>query len=183
MIQIEEYNLSNFEKSDLELILRWRNSDHIRKFMYQDHIISVEEHQAWYKKVENDDTKIYLIFQHKNQPAGLVNFTEIDRVNSNCKWGFYLGASNIPRGSGTVMGYYAMNYIFGQMGMRKVSGEILDFNEPSRKFFSRLGFVEEGIKRRHILRNDKYIDVYLFSLLADEWSETKKSKLEKMLNR
>lgn len=182
MIPDDKYGLRNLEKGDLELVLRWRNSEHIRKFMYRDNIISLDEHQAWFNRIEKDKTKIYLIFLHKDQPVGLLYFTEIDYLNSNCMWGFYLGESDIPKGSGTVMGYQAMNYIFDQKGMRKVSGEVLGFNEPSRKFFRRLGFREEGIKRKHILRNDKYTDVYLFSLLVDEWSETYKDELKKLFD-
>lgn len=178
MILENKYTLRNLEKGDLELVLKWRNSDHIRKYMYQDKIISFDEHQSWYNKVKDDDTKIYLIFLHNEKPVGLVNFTEIDEINSNCMWGFYLGETDIPQGSGTIMGYLAMNYIFEQKGIRKVSGEVLDFNEPSRKFFKRLGFTEDGVKRKHILRNDKYWDVYLFSLLSGEWLETKKSELK-----
>ncbi len=182
MTQINKYTLRNLEQDDLELVLRWRNSDHIRKFMYKDNIISFDEHQAWYDRIEMDKTKIYLIFSYKDQPAGLIYFTEINDVDSNCIWGFYLGEHDIPKGSGTVMGYLAMKYIFEQKGIRKVSGEVLGFNEPSRKFFARLGFTEEGIKRKHILRDDKYIDVYLFSLLANEWSEKYKDELENMFS-
>ena len=45
------------KKSDLSLILSWRNHEEIRKHMYNKKIISNEEHLNWFNKSNNDPKK------------------------------------------------------------------------------------------------------------------------------
>jgi methionyl-tRNA formyltransferase len=181
MPTVDDYNLRKLKKEDLELVLSWRNQERIRSNMYTDHIISPEEHQAWYQRIKSDPNSVYLVFEYQKRPAGLVSFTYIDRLNSKCMWGFYIAETELPRGSGTVMGYLALNHIFEVEKLRKVSGEVLDLNKPSRKFFERLGFSNEGTLRQHVKKNGKYIDVILYSQLANEWTEREKSRVEMTL--
>ncbi len=183
MPSVEDYRLRTLTEQDREQILRWRNSDSIRANMYNDHIISPSEHRTWFDCVTQDDSAIYLLFEYRQRPTGLVYFTDIDRENGKCMWGFYLGDPDAPLGSGTVMGYLSLNRIFEHAKLRKVCGEVLDFNRASRGFFLRLGFVEEGHLRKHILKNDRYVDVIQFGLFADEWRNSHRAAVEEILQR
>ena len=183
MLCSEDYSLRQLREQDLELLLQWRNSDHIRANMYTDHIISTKEHLDWFNRVKDNPAMLYLIFEHRGQPVGLVNFTGIDSTNNRCMWGFYIGESGLPPESGTMMGYLGLNFIFEDKQLRKVSGEVISFNRASRLFFRRLGFTEEGRLRQHALKNGRYVDVILYSILADEWRDVYKSEVEDMLRR
>ena len=180
MPSVDDYDLRPLRQTDLEQVLIWRNSDRIRAISYTNHVISREEHQAWFERVSRDPATCHLIFQYLGRPVGLVNFMDIDRRHGTCRWGFYLGEQNLPRGSGTVMGYLALNWIFREQELRKVGGEVLSFNQASMKFFLRLGFTEDGRLRQHLLKNGEYVDVILYSLLADEWT-SEKDRIEKLI--
>src|SRR3972149_4277334 len=159
----DHYSLRPLLEEDLRKVLEWRNSERVRAFMYTDHVISWEEHCAWYGRVKESEAAEVLISEHLGKPAGLVNFSDINLAHSRCLWGFYLGERNLPRGSGTVMGLLALDYIFEERGARKVSGEVLDTNAASRRFFRRLGFQEEGRLRQHVLKNGRLADVIIYS--------------------
>ena len=182
MPSVDNYRLRPFTEAELSTVLSWRNTERIRANMYTDHIITPEEHRTWFSRIDGDNLSRYDIFECGNRPVGLSCFTEIDRTHGTCTWGFYLGETDLPPGSGTVMGYLAMNLVFAEEGLRKVSGEVLDFNKASRKYFQRLGFTEEGCRRQHILRNGEYVDVVLFSLLVDEWNERQQSKVRELVS-
>lgn len=177
MSSLEDYNLRPLTEDDLATVLTWRNSERIRSNMYADHVIKSDEHRAWFTRTVKDASCRYLVLEHLGQPIGLSYVTDIDCTNGTCMWGFYVGAADAPRGSGTVMGCLSMNYIFEQEELRKVCGEVLDFNKPSQKLFGRLGFAKEGCRRQHVIKNGSYIDVVLFSLLADEWRESEKLRV------
>ena len=100
MAKREDYQLRPLQESDLEMVLSWRNSERVRANMYTDHIISLEEHQTWFKKIKDEPTVDYLICEFQNHPIGLVNFTNIDKNNNKCYWGFYLGETTTPLGGG-----------------------------------------------------------------------------------
>lgn len=181
MPDINDFGLRKMNEQDLETVLRWRNSDRIRTNMYTDHIISLKEHRAWFKRIKDDPTALYLIFEHLKHSIGLANFTQIDIKNNNCMWGFYLGERNVPRKSGTIMGYLSLSHIFDINKLQRVNGEALDFNEASKRFFQRMGFSEIGRLKNHTLKNDKLTDVVQFSLTADEWRSKSKTIMEDLV--
>lgn len=181
MPQLEGYNLRLLEKNDLPVVLRWRNSERIRSNMYTDHVIDLEEHRAWFERVADDDMSRYLILEHRHEPIGLSYFTDIDKTNGSCVWGFYIGSSDAPRGAGTALGFLSMNFIFGHKEIRKVSGEVLAFNEPSQRLFKRLGFVNEVYHGPQVMKNGANTDVISFSLLADLWCHTEEPRVRDLI--
>lgn len=182
MSSLEDYNLRPLTEDDLATVLTWRNSERIRSNMYADHVIKSDEHRAWFTRTVKDASCRYLVLEHLGQPIGLSYVTDIDCTNGTCMWGFYVGAADAPRGSGTVMGCLSMNYIFEQEELRKVCGEVLDFNKPSQKLFGRLGFAKEGCRRQHVIKNGLATDVILFSLLVDEWQNTEASRVRDLIS-
>jgi UDP-4-amino-4,6-dideoxy-N-acetyl-beta-L-altrosamine N-acetyltransferase len=175
----ENYNLRFLKKDDLDMLLTWRNSDHIRANMYTDHIISKEEHRQWFERISIENDSIYMIFEYQNQPIGLVSASQIDRRNDMCFWAFYLGESNAPRGSGSIMEFLFLEYLFEEFNIRKLCCEVLSFNVTTIKLHKKFGFQEEGIFRKHVLKNNEYIDVFFMSLFKNEWLEIK-PKLQKI---
>jgi len=179
------YRLRLIEEQDLNKVLEWRNSDRIRMNMYTDHLISLEEHRAWFTRLKNNKKNISLVFEYKNEPVGVMNFTGIDEQNKKCTWGFYLGEENLPKGTGLALGYFGLQYAFEKMNIRKLSGEVFGFNTASYHFHKKLQFVEEGRLIQHIFKNNKYEDIILFAQFQEDWANNIKvieSELESKLS-
>lgn len=157
----------------MQKVLEWRNSNRIRANMFTDHCITCEEHQIWFDKVNQSKSDIYKIFEFQGRPLGLVCFTNIDRKNNRCHWGFYLGEENLPKGTGLLMGYLGVKYAFEDLGIRKLCSEVFAFNISSIKFHKKLGFKEEGFFSKHVFKSGNYEDVILFALFDEDWSKNR----------
>jgi UDP-4-amino-4,6-dideoxy-N-acetyl-beta-L-altrosamine N-acetyltransferase len=173
MLERAQCILRPVERKDLEKLLEWRNADRIRAYMYTDHLIGQEEHAAWFERLGTNDTARALIFEVNGRPLGVVNVTRIDRLNGTCHWGFYIGETDSPKGSGTALGYLGLEYIFGTLGIRKVTGEAFAFNEASIAFHRRLGFSREGHFVAHVMKNGSFQDILSFALFRDQWEAHK----------
>jgi UDP-4-amino-4,6-dideoxy-N-acetyl-beta-L-altrosamine N-acetyltransferase len=169
----ENYHLRRMEEKDLEMVLKWRNSDHVRANSLNNQIITLDEHRSWFEKVKHSSDAICMIFECNRKILGVVNLTNIDKKNNKCKWGFYLGEEDLPKGTGTVMGYLGLEFAFDEIGFRKITGEVLAFNTRSIQFHEKLGFVEEARLIRHILINNNYEDIVIFSLFDQDWQDNK----------
>lgn len=176
----DEFTLRPIEERDLDMVLSWRNSERVRSFMYTDHIITPEEHRAWFERTRTAEFPATLIFEFRGTPTGLKSFSQIDRHNNRCYWGFYLGEAELPRGCGTVMGFLALEYIFEQHGFRKVCAEAFSFNEGSIKYHKRLGFSEEGRFAKHVLKEGVYQDIISFAIFRDDWLANKSALTAKV---
>jgi UDP-4-amino-4,6-dideoxy-N-acetyl-beta-L-altrosamine N-acetyltransferase len=162
-------NLREIIVNDLDIILEWRNSERIRKYMFTDQVITKEQHLSWFENLKHDPKLKYLIFEYMGQPSGVVNFSNIDYRNHKCNWGIYLGKEDLPEGTGAIMGRLAIKYAFESLNIRKLCGEILAYNERSIKFHQKLGFIEEGNFQKHVLKNGNYTDIICFALFNENF--------------
>jgi UDP-4-amino-4,6-dideoxy-N-acetyl-beta-L-altrosamine N-acetyltransferase len=166
-----DYSLRKVEEENIDLIFKWRNSDNIKNMMYSSHEITYEEHVRWFENLAFDESQLVQIFYHNNRPLGLVNFQNINSINGTCYWGIYIGEKDALQGSGSILGYLSLEYIFNTFGIRKVCAEILDFNSRSVKFHKKLGFTEEGRYKEHVFKDKRYVDVISMALFNQKWEE------------
>lgn len=169
------------EERDLELLLSWRNSERIRANMYTDHVITWEEHRSWFERLTRDKESFAFVFEAEGRPLGVVNLNHMDRANNRCHWGFYLGETDAPKGSGTRMAYLALRHVFEELKLHKVIGEALAFNSASIAYHEKLGFSREGQLVEHVFRDGSYVDVICFALLSRDWPRVKASLEKKCL--
>ncbi|SHN07394.1 UDP-4-amino-4,6-dideoxy-N-acetyl-beta-L-altrosamine N-acetyltransferase [Gracilibacillus kekensis] len=170
------------EEQDLAHILKWRNSERIKQYMYSDKEISWEEHLQWYQQMKVDPSKKVFIFLTDDLPLGLVQFYDINDQHNRCYWGFYIGEETAPAGSGTKMATLAINHMI-DLGIRKICAEVITTNRPSLNFHQKLGFQIEGRFKRHIRKDKKYYDVISLALFQDEWKVRKERFHEGNYNR
>lgn len=140
--------------------------------MLTQHEIAMNDHRAWYEKASSDPRKHLLIFQKNSLPLGFINFTEIAEGKIS-EWSFHT-APDSPKGSGTRLGVAALNYAFGELGLHKVCGQVLGYNERSARLHQRLGFLSEGILRDQYYDGHDYHAVLCFGLLDHEWQASQK---------
>lgn len=152
---------------DLETVLAWRNHPDVRRFMYTTHEISLEEHRAWFERASENPAITLLVYEREGEPCGFVNITR-SRCESVADWGFYL-APEAEKGTGRKLGNKALEYAFEILGLHKLCGQALGFNERSIAFHKALGFLEEGRLRDQHFDGTDYHDVVCFGLLVDEW--------------
>lgn len=169
----DAFGLRPIEERDLETVLSWRNSERVRSCMYSDHMITPDEHRAWFGRNLQAEFPATLIFEFRGVPVGLKSFSRIDRYNNRCSWGFYLGETALPRGCGTAMGLLALEYIFEQQNFHKLCAEAFAFNTESINYHTRLGFSEEGRFVKHHMKNGRYEDIISFALFKEDWLNNK----------
>lgn len=163
-------SLRDINKDDLVIVLGWRNQEHIRNVMFKDSLISWDQHVTWYKTL-NKVNKLSKIFAIKDIEYGVLNIYDVNQDSNSCSWGFYVGDTEAPKGTGLLLGYTSLEFIFKKMKIRKLCAEVIETNKISCKFHEKLGFKLDGTLRKHIKRNDTYEDVYVYSLFAEEWEE------------
>lgn len=154
---------------DLEQVLTWRNHQDVRRFMLTQHEITLAEHASWFARVSDEEGGHLLVFEPAGIPLGFVQFSGARRGRT-ADWGFY-AAPDAPRGTGYKLGIAALAFAFKSIGVHKVCGQALDFNEASIRFHRMLGFKKEGVLREQHIIDERYRDLICFGLLQREWLE------------
>lgn len=161
--------LRPLQKLDLELILRWRNAPEVRQAMFTQHEITWDEHQAWFHRMQADDSKRWFLYLSKNnQPSGVVYFTDLDPAQRSLFWGFYASPESAP-GSGLRMSLDALDKVFNELALEKLNAEVLATNLRSLDMHKKVGFAEEDLFREQFFNGAQRIDVIRLGMLASEW--------------
>ncbi len=150
--------------------------------MYNENIITNEEHVKWFESLRNSEVTQLKVLLYLETPIGVVNFNKINHFDNTCYWGFYIGESNAPKGSGTMLGYLALSYIFENQNIRKVCSEIIAYNTQSVIFHQRMGFLEEGRLIEQVNKENELIDVILMAKFKHHWDHFK-VELEEQIRR
>ncbi|NWF37925.1 UDP-4-amino-4,6-dideoxy-N-acetyl-beta-L-altrosamine N-acetyltransferase [Mariprofundus sp. NF] len=169
MFNYDSFSIRPIEINDKDRILQWRNSERVRCNMYNDHVISQQEHEIWFEHVEKDASVCNLIFSHEGEAIGFASFTGISTVNGRCYWAFYLGEGDAPRGAGSVMEFFALDYAFTTLEIRKLCCEVFAFNGSVIKLHEKFGFIQEGRFLKHYLKNGKYEDIVCLAKFGENW--------------
>jgi len=169
-MKITDGRVRPVRENDLEQVLYWRNLPKVRQYMFTDNLITMEEHQRWFSTLD-PAKRLSLMFELDDKPVGVVNINDIDRDHRKCSWGFYLGEQGLPKGTGLLMGYHGLQYIFTEVKIRKLNSMVFAFNTRSIRYHQRLGFATEGLMKREWLKNGRYEDVVLMAIFREDWQQ------------
>ncbi|MGK5022803.1 UDP-4-amino-4,6-dideoxy-N-acetyl-beta-L-altrosamine N-acetyltransferase [Janthinobacterium lividum] len=168
-----DYSLRKIKPSDRDLLRNWRNKDIIRKNMYTDHIIGDLEHNKWFEKALLDTINQYFVFEYQARPVGFVSFTKVNVSDRRSDWAFYLGETDVPKGSGSAMEYFALVQAFEVLNFRKLCCEVFSFNQLVLNLHKKFGFQQEGFFKQHMKKSESFQDVVALALFDTEWAASK----------
>jgi UDP-4-amino-4,6-dideoxy-N-acetyl-beta-L-altrosamine N-acetyltransferase len=158
-------------ESDTQQVLLWRNHPEIRRYMFSQNEISVEEHACWFKTLSKQLGRHLLIFEISGRPLGFINLNQL-KNSLTAEWGFYLDP-DAPLGTGRIFGKAVLSYAFETIGLHKICCQVLGFNERSIRFHLNLGFQREGVLRQQHFDGQAYHEVVCLGILSQEWDKLK----------
>lgn len=155
-----------------------RNQYSVRKSMYTEHEIALDEHLGWVKRLESDVRQIVFVVLVENVVSGVVSVNAIDRLHKKTDWAFYL-SENVRGGLGAALEYALINFVFEKLNMEKLNCEVIETNDSVVKLHKKFGFEEEGFRRENIEKNGNRIGVYFLGLTKNDWLSCKAEVHEK----
>lgn len=175
---ISDYKLVRISEENIMLVLNWRNQENVRNNMFDNGIISVEDHRKWFALLQNSTTRVSFIFEYKGRPVGVVNGQEREHHPKKWIWGCFLGNPGSILKIGTKMGLYAMEYFFEKENCEIMIGEMIKSNIISHKFNLALGFhVEKDIQVAR--KNGELVDSVLLVQTKNDWYKNKNLLFER----
>lgn len=169
------------QDDEIEMMLTWRNQEANRAVSNHQHVISLEEHQAWWQRVGHDPTWRHLVFEYDGRPLGVVTFFDLrlDEAPRTGSWGFYLDNETTTAEGTAMMAWMqvmkeACAFAFDELGLDVLNGEVLAHNEAVRLTNRRFRFTEGEPETRTI--DGRTIEVIPISLRREDRRPARGSK-------
>jgi ribosomal-protein-serine acetyltransferase len=123
------------------------------------------------KKQHNEGSDFgYLIIFNKTA-VGRIGIHNIDHQNKIASIGYWLDENYTGKGIITKSCKAIINYAYNTLDLNRIEIKCATGNNKSRSIPEKLGFTKEGILREGELINNTFIDLYIFSMLKNEWTE------------
>ena len=148
-------------------MLEIRNEEAVRKWMYNDHIISVEEHLNWIDHLKEPG---FAIFAEKNI-IGSIRFENCNYRNKTTSWTYHLTQTANFMGLAPTLEFAFIDFCFDKFIFEKLNCEVIEGNDAVIKLHSKFLFKDEGFRRSNILKNGIRLGVHYLGLLKSEWLE------------
>lgn len=166
--------LREIEKRDIEIINAWRSDKALidklgEPFRY---INSAVDEQWFDNYMKNrSQTVRCAIVNEDDAIIGLINLYSLNSINQSAVLSIMIGNKEYRgKGVGTFAVNEMLNHAFNNLNLNRVELTVLKSNEVAQRLYEKSGFVKEGTIRQCCYKNGRFEDMYLYSVLKDEWN-------------
>lgn len=153
---------------DTDLVVKWRNTDAVRKnFIYQA-LFTRESHENWIKtKVETGEVVQMIICEaDTDKPVGSVYIRDIDRNHQKAEYGIFIGEEAARgKGYGTSAARLMIRYSFEELGLHRLFLRVYADNQQAIRSYEKAGFEKEAYLREDVCIDGVFRDIVLMGIL------------------
>lgn len=165
------------EETDANLILDWRTSERVTKFMNSDIDYDVAGQRQWILSSHEKPDYYHWLIQHGGDDIGLLNFFDWDQEQKTTSWGFYIGEDS-SLGIGGMIPPYFYNFAFDYLGVETIKAEVFFDNLSIIKLHLAQGYIFEPSRDHVITKNGKDILMVCMILEKNAFKSSRLSRLK-----
>ena len=172
MNQKIKMQLKQIRKSDLKLLIQWRNSKNIFPYNTQYFLLNSKIQTDWFNSLQNDSSRKMFMISYDKIKIGICGLINIDYKNKNANIAIIIGKTQLhAKGLGTMALSNLLNYGFKKLGLHRIGAEVIEYNKTSIHLFEKSKFKIDVIHRNVIWRNNRWWNMYSMSILKDDFNE------------
>ncbi|MFP7484370.1 GNAT family protein [Priestia filamentosa] len=181
-IETNRLLLREIVKDDANDILKYLSDEEVMKYYGLAPFKTINEalnEISWYQSILNEQTGIRwgITLKGKDEVIGSCGFlnrvpehyrTEIGYELSRDYWGHGIASEALEA---------VIRYGFKYLRLQRVEALVEPPNIPSQKLIEKNGFIREGLLRKYEFTCGKFDDLYMYSLLKQDFEKLQDSKL------
>jgi RimJ/RimL family protein N-acetyltransferase len=105
--------------------------------------------------------------------VGIFQVRQIEPGFETAEWGFALGSAFWGTGVFMDAAKLTVEFAFDAVGVHRLEARAAVLNGRGNGALAKIGAVKEGVLRRSFLRNGQYLDQALWSIVREDWRQTK----------
>jgi ribosomal-protein-alanine N-acetyltransferase len=116
----------------------------------------------------------FAVVPHGSEIAvGIFQVRSLEPAFGTAEWGFAIAAEFWASGIFTDGARLVVDFVFDVLGTHRLEARAAVQNGRGNSALRKIGAVQEGILRRSFVRNGEYLDQVLWTILKEEWRQSK----------
>ena len=144
MENIKLLNFIDLNMEEKEMILKWRNHPDIRKWMYNQDEIKLEEHLNFIDSLKLRKDKLYFLVKKEDEFIGVIDFLDLDK--KEIFYGIYSNPNSKIMGVGRILNEISIDFAFNSLKAHKLKLEVFEDNIQVRNLHKKYKFRETSQK-------------------------------------
>lgn len=162
--------LRSISYKDTDNILRWRNSEEVRKYFIDQKKIQKQDHLNWLrKKVETGRViQFMILLKESRHSIGTVYLHHIDYENQKAEYGVFIGEEHLTgKGFGTAAARRVIEYAFKELGLHKLYLRVYEDNIRAIASYEKAGFQREALLKDDVLVGSRFRNIVLMGIINE----------------
>ncbi len=168
-LKAQDIYLRLMEPEDTDNIIRWRNTDFVRRNFIYRKPFTRQGHEAWTREMIDTGRAVQFIICEKETDGsvGSVYLRDIDPVHHKAEYGIFIGEKEaLGKGYGTQAAKLMLDYAFHTLGLHKLMLRVLADNLQARRSYEKAGFVQEAYLKDEVYLDEEYKDIILMAAIS-----------------
>lgn len=177
MILGERVRLRAIERADLPHFVAWLNDPEVLQGLKIHYPLSLAHEEDWFESMLKrpvDEQPLAIEVQQDGEwpIVGNCALFNIDWRCRSAEVGIFIGEKGLwNQGYGSEAMRLLLKHGFETLNLNRISLDVYETNPRAIRAYEKAGYVLEGRKRQAMVKNGRYIDVLLMSVLRSEWLE------------
>lgn len=155
---------------DLRRCVKWFSDPNVLQFLARSSVLTLAEEERWFREYERKPDEQIFAIEVDGTHVGNVGLHRVDRTHRKAVLGIVIGEPTLwSKGYGTDAVRAALRYAFHDLGLHKISLEVLRENARAIRVYEKVGFAKEGVMRDEVHKDGRFLDVLRMSILDHEF--------------
>jgi len=148
----------------------WMNDAEVNRYLESGGDYTLDKLRDYLEDVEKKDILFWGIhLKSNNQHIGNIKIDPVNEKHGLAEYGIMMGRkSEWGKGYAGEATRRIIDYCFTELGIRKITLGVVIDNEAAFGLYKKMGFLTEGLYKRHTFHNGKYCDVARMAIFNPE---------------
>jgi RimJ/RimL family protein N-acetyltransferase len=175
MIYGDRLRLRAAERIDLASLVAWLIDPEVIQFRRFSMPLSLVQEEEWFENMQKQpEAEQCLVIEIKENEGwkaiGNTSFMGIDWKDRQAEIGIFIGEKSYwNQGYGRDTMRLMLKYGFEELNLNRIWLRVYEHNARGIRAYMNAGFVHEGKLRQAHYQDGRYYDVFIMSVLRDEW--------------
>ena len=161
-------SLRPLERTDLPFVHDLDNERHTMAFWFKEPYESLDELTILYNKHIHDDDERRFVIDLGKKFAGIIELVDINYIHRTTEIQVIVKSDFQGHGLAKTAMYKGLDYAFNILNMHKVYLYVDSENHKALHIYKKLGFIKEGVLRKHFFVEGTYHDSIIMGIFRNE---------------
>jgi len=166
--------LRALELDDVKQLVKWRNDLEITSLLGGNtQFVSNYRESEWLKSIllnDKNDLRLAICLTENQLHIGNVNLTSINWVNRTAEFSIFIGEKSFwGKGLASEATRLVLKHGFFELNLNRIYLYVLESNKDAINLYKKVGFVQEGLLRDGVYKNNMLHNLIVMSILKNEY--------------